>query len=416
MKKLIFIIPLLIGLFTSIVVDATSIAPENEYVIGYKNKSEAVKIISHLKGDIVAEYDSTNILLFRTRVKESIIKEKKILFIEKNELVYGASTESTETSELGQKETIPWGISAINADIVNKNGVSGNGINVAILDTGVDYKHADLKISGGVSFVPNKPDYMDDNDHGTHLAGIIAGQPNGFGITGAAPSVNLYAVKVLDQYKRGTISQVIEGIDWSIKNGMNIINLSLMNPIESEALKQACQRAYESGVLIIAAAGNSGGGDGEIDTISYPANYDSVISVGAINEDFERSTFSAVGVNLEFTAPGEKIFSTIRNNRYSFLSGTSMAAAHATSVASLIWSVHPTYSNINIRKLMQSYSERVGSKREYGYGVVNANIKINCKNKQFSGKREEVSSKSPPFRNHKWGKHGVLCENLTFSR
>ena len=115
-------------------------------------------------------------------------------------------------------------------------------VSVAILDSGIDTEHTDLKIKDGISFVENHPSFDDDNGHGTHLAGIVAAQDNELGMTGIAPNVDLYAVKVLDKYTNGKYSTVVKGIDWAIEYNVNIVLMSLGGKKESAFLKKLWTR------------------------------------------------------------------------------------------------------------------------------------------------------------------------------
>jgi len=119
------------------------------------------------------------------------------------------------------------GISHIQATESQQLGYSGKGIKVGVIDTGIDYNHEDLHVSGGTSVITGTTDYSDDNGHGTHVAGTIAALNNDIGVIGVAPQAELYAIKALDQYGNGNYSEVISGIEWAIDNQMDIINMSL---------------------------------------------------------------------------------------------------------------------------------------------------------------------------------------------
>ena len=136
---------------------------------------------------------------------------------------------------------------------------AGDGVKVAIIDTGIDYTHSDLNDSykGGYDFVNNDDDPMDDAGHGTHCAGIVAAEDNGAGVVGVAPEAYLYGVKVLDSGGSGYWSDVIAGIDWSVQNDMQIISTSLGGG-SFASLWAACDAAYNAGIVVVASAGNSG--------------------------------------------------------------------------------------------------------------------------------------------------------------
>jgi len=298
-------------------------------------------------------------------------------------------------------EVLPWGVDRIDAekvwdsdgDLVVDEGANAGSVKVAVIDTGIDYDHPDLadNVKGGVSFVDYTSNYMDDNGHGTHVAGIIAAVDNDEGVIGVAPKVLLYAVKVLDSEGSGYVSDVIAGINWAVENGMQIISMSLGTNTDYDSLRQACDNAYNAGVLLVAAAGNDASRFTVrfgIDTIDYPARYDSVIAVGAINQEDERPSWSSTGPELELAAPGVDIYSTYLDNTYATLSGTSMACPHVTGVAALIFAsniaeVAPDYDQdgdgawdaSEVRAWLQATAEDLGDPGKdelYGYGLVDA--------------------------------------------
>jgi subtilisin family serine protease len=285
-------------------------------------------------------------------------------------------------------EILPWGVDRIDAELV-WNGIeggtdvvagrnAGNGINVAILDTGIDW-HPDLveNVKGGHRFLGGIDDgnYLDDYGHGTHCAGIVAAVDNNNGVIGTAPKVNLYGVKVFNSSGKGYVSDIIKGIEWSVNNSMHIISMSFGIEINSPPLQTACDDAYNAGLLLVAGAGN----DNEYG-IDYPAAYDSVIAVGAIDQSDARCDYpgwwgSDWGPELELTAPGDQIYSTYPGGRYTTMSGTSMACPHVTGAAALVWRAFPEYNNIQIRQRLQETAEDLGALGRdywYGYGLVDA--------------------------------------------
>ena len=150
--------------------------------------------------------------------------------------------------------------------------------------------HPDLKISGGRSFVEGISTFDDDFGHGTHVAGIIAAQDNDIGTIGVAPDSQIYSVKVLNKFGEGVQSNVIAGINWAIEQQMDIINLSIASQQGSYLLKEALQKAYDQGIIIVAASGNFTNNVEGTDVL-YPARYPSVIAVGSIDENLKKSFF-----------------------------------------------------------------------------------------------------------------------------
>lgn len=212
----------------------------------------------------------------------------------------------------------------------------GEGVRVAVLDTGCDLDHPDLapNLIGGVNFVNPGRDPSDDNGHGTHVAGIIAAENNQIGMVGVAPQSKVMPVKVLDRNGNGNLVDVAKGIRWAADNGADLICMSLGSPNPVQEVRKAIQYAQARGVVCFVAAGNSG----VTKRVFYPADYPETIAIGSIDENMNRSSFSNTGQNLDFMAPGGKIFSTVPDDWYAVLSGTSMAAPFATGVGALLLS------------------------------------------------------------------------------
>lgn len=273
---------------------------------------------------------------------------------------------------IGQE--IPWGVTHVKATDVQQSGVNGAGIKVGIIDTGIDYFHEDLIVKGGSTFVEGTTDYMDDNGHGTHVAGTVSALNNSIGVIGVAPEVELYSIKVLDRYGNGSYSDVVAGVEWAVVNNLAIVNMSLGGNTDSRTLQNAIDNAYNSGVLLVASAGNNG--FDRKGTITYPAKYDSVIAVGAVDQQNNRASFSSVGRELEIMAPGVTIKSTVSGG-YSTYNGTSMAAPHVTGVAALVLEAKPELDNIQVRNIMNDAATNLGDSFNFGNGLVDADTTIN---------------------------------------
>jgi len=249
----------------------------------------------------------------------------------------------------------------------------GGGVSVCIIDTGIDYTHPDISdnYKGGYDFVHNDDDPRDDHGHGTHVAGTIAAYPSSpSGIAGVAPEASLYACKVLNEKGSGSNADVAAGIDWARIHGMDVINMSLGGSYSS-VVDQACAAAYSVGVLIVAAAGNSGNGR---DTVKYPAKLPSCIAVGAttVPDDFI-AYFSSTGPAVEVSAPGYHVKSTCMGGGYCSKDGTSMASPHVAGFAALIKHKHPTYTNAEIRQAIYTNVIDLGTPGHdwyFGYGRI----------------------------------------------
>lgn len=227
----------------------------------------------------------------------------------------------------------------------------GEGVKIAVLDTGCDLNHEDLKsnIIDGINLVEKNKSPMDDdkNGHGTHVSGIICAENNDVGIIGVAPNAKIMPVKVLNKDGNGNLTTVARGINWSIENKADIIVMSLGSSRSLQSVYKSIKIAYKKNIPCFVAAGNMG----MTKEIFYPANYKETIAIGSINEKFNRSKFSNTGLNLDFMAPGCKVLSTTPNNSYSIMSGTSMATPFVAGIAALLLSYSRNSSGININSV-----------------------------------------------------------------
>ncbi|QOR66382.1 S8 family peptidase [Cytobacillus suaedae] len=332
------------------------------YMILFKKEIDKT-IITTLGGSIVDQMENLPLVtaIIPSEKIKSLSENPAIQAIEKNK-VYNINPEEVINQEVEE-----------NPPKTFITSLTGKGIKIAVLDSGVERNHPDLKIAGGASFVEGSIDYSDDNGHGTHVTGIIGAQHNSTGINGIAPDATIYAVKVLDAEGFGYLSDIAAGIDWAINNNMDIINLSIGTNEESVTLSSMIKKAYNSGVFVVASAGNDGDLNGETDTIDYPGRYPETIAVGAVDKNAIRANFSATGPLLEVVAPGVAILSTYLNNEYAILSGTSMSTAYATGVLALIMETNPDASASKLRTILQETSKDIGPPGKdslYGYGIV----------------------------------------------
>lgn len=232
-----------------------------------------------------------------------------------------------------------WQITAFNLPEAWKL-TKGEGVKIGILDTGCQLDHSDLKnnLLPGKNFINPKKEPLDDSksSHGTHITGILVAENNDLGIVGVCPEAKAVPIKVLDKNGTGSMKNVADAVRWAVDVAeVDIISLSLGCPFPLASLRRAIQYAAKKGVPCFAAAGNAG----ETKEVFYPAAYPETISIGSINENFERSKFSNTGKKLDFMAPGDRILSTVSGNWYALLSGTSQAAPFAVGVCALALSV-----------------------------------------------------------------------------
>lgn len=277
-------------------------------------------------------------------------------------------------------EVCPWGVGRIGAPTVHDKYITGSGVKVAVIDSGIDVNHEDLVVAGGVRFYTrgqrsfSDKDYTDVDGHGTHVAGTIAALSNDVGVIGVAPGASLYAVKVMEN-NRGNYSDIVKGLEWCVENEIDIANLSLGSSGDpGTTVENAFNNAYYvGGLLIVAAAGNTSGG-----AVIYPAKYGSVIAVSATMQSDDLASFSSVGPEVELAAPGMGILSTIPNNAYASWSGTSMASPHVAGAAALILAASGA-SNTVVRDYLTSTAEDLGGKDRdsyFGYGLVRADLAV----------------------------------------
>jgi subtilisin len=276
-------------------------------------------------------------------------------------------------------ETIPANVQQVNAP--QAWGYSqGKDIRVAVVDTGIDFKHPDLQPNyvSGVSFVPGVATPMDDHGHGTHCAGTIAAAIEGTNVVGVAPLASLYAVKVLDQNGSGQFSWIIAGIDWCIQNRMHIVSMSLGGPSAPAALEAMCNTAWDKGLLLVAAAGNDGLRNRvppATSNVGFPAKYRNVIAVSAIDSANVIAPFSSTGPEVDVCAPGVTVLSDKLGGGTTTMSGTSMACPCVAGVAAVAWGSHRFSDNEQIWNLLAFTVDNLGLPGWdlfFGYGRVNA--------------------------------------------
>jgi len=335
-------------------------------IIGFKDKSDAALVKAH-GGDIKYQYHAIPAIAASIPVQaiNGLKNNPNVAYIEEDAIINIFWVEDNDT------ET-PWGVDRIDAEKAHTLNFTGEGVKVAIIDTGIDYTHPDLaaNYAGGYNFIKTLKTPMDDNGHGTHVAGIIAAGDNDTGVVGVAPDAELYALKALGRTGSGYISDVNEAIDWAIDNNMDVISMSLGSSYNSTSQHALCDAAYEKGIVIVASAGNDYGG-----AVSYPAAYDSVIAVSATNYTDGIAYFSSTGPEVELAAPGVHVNSTYLGGTYTTLSGTSMAAPHVSGVVALLLGANSTMSPSEIREILANTSIDLGPEGKdnyFGYGLLDA--------------------------------------------
>lgn len=258
-------------------------------------------------------------------------------------------------------ETLPDGVDRVDADVAHDNGETGDGADVAIVDTGIDADHPDLAANLGDGYAVYDcssgcaASWGDDNGHGTHCAGIADADDNTEGVIGVSTAATLHAVKVLDGDGAGYISDVADGIRWVADQGYDVANVSLGADSTTQTLRDACQYAHDEGVLLVGAAGNAGPCT---DCVLYPAAYDTVLAVSAVDDADDLADFSSTGSEIDLAAPGVGVLSTVPDDSYEYYSGTSMACPHVAGAAGQLMANGLT--NMEARERLGSSAEDLG--------------------------------------------------------
>ena len=374
-----------------------------------------VAAVDALGGEVTRTFDIVPAVAARIPAAaiDALRRNPRVALVEPDSLVHA----------LEYRPTHDWGIAHIGADRVHgtESGNRGADVTVAILDSGIDCDHVELPMDRcdygqniGENFVldpsheaPNEAD--DDYGHGTHVAGTVAAALNGVvgGAVGVAPEATVVALKTLDASGSGAWSRHIAAIDHVWNNGaplVDIVNMSIGRGDYSATADMAMQRAYDDGILLVAAAGNSGRCSGRGTNLAYPALFDSVVAVAAVDTANARPCWSSTGDKVELTAPGVSVFSTWPENlsssyrdpqpvcddgtgdgaadcHYKYGSGTSMSSPHVAGTAALvIASGTVTDANGNgladeVRARMASTARDLGTAGRdphFGYGLVDA--------------------------------------------
>lgn len=263
----------------------------------------------------------------------------------------------------------------------------GNGVVVAVIDTGCDLDHPDIKnnLLGGINLIDKKKDPIDDNGHGTHVSGTIAAENNSQGMVGVAPKTKILPIKALDAQGNGNNKSIADAIIHAANRKCDFITMSLGSPYDSLDIKKAIKFATSRGCVIFCAAGNSGPNT----PIMYPAKYPETIAIGSIDRNLRRSNFTCAGTELDFLSPGQDIFSCVPDNGYAYMSGTSMANPFAVGCACLVLGYakknkltsklnnNTKYIDLFKKSSLKLKNQQFRDKKEYeGYGIIQPNLDI----------------------------------------
>lgn len=356
----------------------------------------------------IPELNARLVELPEVKAKSSEAEREQLLAQKKKELEQAPAVESVQYNYVYKGAAVPndprygeqWGLQKIKAARA-WDKVKGNNVQVGVVDSGIDRDHPDLraKIVKQRNFVgQNTGPAEDDNGHGTHVAGIAAAiTGNNEGVAGTCRNCGLLIAKALSgPGPSGNALDIAEGIVWATNNGAEVINLSLAGEEKSPVLKDAIDYAAARDVVVVAAAGNSGG-----NTVTYPAAYPKVIAVAATTKEDRRAGYSNYGRWVDVAAPGGRagsnpgILSTYLAGGYDYLAGTSMAAAHVAGLAGLL--AAQGRSAPEIRKRIEKTAVDLGPQgkdRFFGYGRINAARAVGLNRKpRITNRRPEPGAK-----------------------
>ncbi len=367
-----------------------SAAPQR-YIIKFKNNGNAVqKMGNRGRSELAISRANNMVKKAGGKVKLSMrhnlavaaeLTEKQKKRLEKNPNI--------EYVEVDQKrrfmaQDVPYGIGQVQADLVDDSvaAASAGGKKICVIDSGLELPHEDMGTRGGTINGTNDSGTGNWHDnggpHGTHVAGTIAALDNGLGVRGVIGSnPNLHIVKVFNSSGWGYSSSLVSAIETCANNGADVVNMSLGGGGSSQTEANAMQDLYNQGVLLVAAAGNDGSSYSETDPMSYPASYNAVVSVAAVDSSKNLASFSQKNSQVEIAGPGVNVLSTYpegtgQQGNYGTMSGTSMASPHVAGVAALVWSHHPTCTAQEIRSVLNTTAQDLGAAGrdvKFGYGL-----------------------------------------------
>lgn len=268
-----------------------------------------------------------------------------------------------------------WGYQSMNFPQSNNQYSKSKEVKIAILDTGIETTNNELShyICNSYNALDEAKQPIDLNGHGTHIGGIIT--------KNSPKNIKILPIKIIENHGRGDLDIFLKGMNYAIKQKVDIINISLNSDKDIPEVHKVIKRAYEQGVVIVASSGNN-----EKNSISYPAKYKEVISVGAINQKEERVHFSQYGDGLDFVAPGYEIKSNYINGETKVINGTSQAAAYITKAIALSYLEGASRTPKNALSLLKQASvdlEKPGYDNITGYGKVDVMQLLELSRKQI---------------------------------
>lgn len=273
-------------------------------------------------------------------------------------------------------EVYDWGLRDLHIPDIHKETM-GEGIVVAVIDSGQS-EHFEVvnNILGGKNF-SDSPVVVDKNGHATFVSGIIAAEKNNEGVIGIAPKSKIYFIKAMDDAGRGGPAQLVQAVEWAIKQKVDIISISAGMFVDFKPLLESVKKAYNKNIIIVAAAGNTGTRHYDV---AYPARYSEVIGVAAYDIKHQIAKFSSRGINVSFAMPGVDIYSTWLDNQFVKNNGTSFSAPMLSGICALILAKHRKLGNKSktpcdtpkqmLEHLIKYSIDLDGDKESSGFGTI----------------------------------------------
>ncbi len=388
-----------------VITHVESLAPTNSSVqIEFAPEENIAFIMASLNSEAILEPDY--IVTATTAPLEPHYQEQ--WYLHNSGQSYHTSSSTTTQGSLGIDTN--W------QDVYEYSSLRGQGITIAIIDSGVNIQHPELSANiwtnpgevndsfdndsnnllndlHGWNFIANSNDISDELGHGTQAAGIIAARENSNGLIGIASKAKIMPLKVLNSQGNGSTSNVIKAINYAVNKGAKVINMSFGGAgADTQALRSACNNAVANGVVLVAAAGNS---NSDIDSKHFaPAMFESVIAVGSITSTGTKASFSNTGNALDLVAPGVHLLTTRSgtnnentnqvlndsSDRYIISSGTSFSSPIVAATVALITEKHPAYSPTQIRSLLEASARDLGTTGKdtsFGYGLIDMKAALN---------------------------------------
>jgi thermitase len=346
---------------------------------------EIARIINDINGHVVKYLDSTIVFRSNELSASELIQyfnsRPDVIYAEPN-YIYLQNQIDFPNDQL-YREQYQWNLPVIQTEAGWDVTRGDEKIIIAVVDTGVDLNHPDLRnrLTKGYNVLEDNDYPDDDNGHGTHVAGIIASETNNReGVAGMTWYNKIMPIKAMGAEGYGTTFDIARGIIWAVDNGADVINLSLGNYQPSSFMEEAVKYAYKRNAVIISAAGNDNSSQP-----SFPAAYPEVLGVSAVSYTGLRAPFSNYGDYIDVSAPGVQIPSTYFNQQYAALSGTSMASPHVAGLAGLILSANPELTNQEVMDIIKNTAYDLGAPGkdiDFGSGLIDVKKALQAVNRK----------------------------------